>query len=162
MNPRIRTIAAVLGAVVLAGAAGIGVAAGGDSAGGSGTASSMTRPGPGGGFDLSALAEDLGVSESKLQDAFEAVRTSAGSQDGGPPDRAQLAQALADELGLPVDEVEAALEATMPFGGRGGPPADSSGSGVPAPPDGSSGSGVPAPPDGSSRSGSSSTDSAWS
>jgi hypothetical protein len=142
MNPRTRTIAAVLGAVVLAGAAGIGVAADGDSAGGSGTASSMTRPEPGGRFDPSALAEDLGVSESRLRDALEAVRTSVGGQDGGPPDRAQLAQALADELGLPVDEVAEALEATMPFGGRGGPPpADSSGSGVPAPPDDSSGSG---------------------
>jgi hypothetical protein len=31
-----------------------------------------------------------------------------------------MAQALADELGLPVDEVEAALEATMPQGGPGG------------------------------------------
>lgn len=58
MNPRSRTLAILLGAVVVAGAAGIGVAASGESAGGT-TTPSMSRPtgGPGG-FDLSALADD--------------------------------------------------------------------------------------------------------
>ncbi len=86
MNPRSRTLAVVLGAVVLAGAAGIGVAATGGSSANGATPSTMGRPGgPGGqgGFDLSALAEELGVSESRLQDALEAARPSAGGPGAG-------------------------------------------------------------------------------
>ena len=86
MNPRSRTLAAVVGAVILAGAAGIGVAASGSSSAG-GATSSMSRPGQGQGgprgFDLSALADELGVSESRLQEALEATMPSAGA--GGMP-----------------------------------------------------------------------------
>ena len=75
MNPRSRTLAILLGAGVLAGAAGIGVAASGDSAGGT-TTPSMSRPAGGpGGFDLSALAEE----------ALEAAMPSGGPGGGPPP-----------------------------------------------------------------------------
>jgi hypothetical protein len=184
MNPRSRTLAVVAGAAVLAGAAGIGVAAGGN-----GATSSISRPvqgGPGGPgrFDVTALAEELGVSESRLQAALEAAGPGAGgpgtapddggtvpddggttpddggatpddggttpddggtTPDGGgatpddgaaapgePPARSDLAATLADELGLSVDKVEAALEATMPSGRPGGgPPPGSDGDGTP-------------------------------
>ena len=116
MNPR--TLAVIVGAVVLAGAAGIGVTAGGDSSSAA-TPSTMGRPGQGG-FDLSALADELGVSEARLQDALQAARPSGGAGPGAA--RTDLAETLADELGLPVDDVEAALEATMPSGGPGGGP----------------------------------------
>jgi hypothetical protein len=116
MNPRSRTLAVVVGAVILAGAAGIGVAATGGSSSASATPS-MSRPG-GPGFDLSALAKELGVSESRLQDALEAARPSAGGQPGA--DRSGMAETLAEELGLSVDKVQAALDATMPSGGPGG------------------------------------------
>lgn len=78
MNPRSRTLAILLGAVVLAGAAGIGVAASGDSAGAGTTPSSIGRPGGGGpgGFDLSALADELGLSVDKVEAA----------PDGSSPD----------------------------------------------------------------------------
>ena len=126
MNPRSRTLAIVLGAAALAGAAGIGVAATGDSAA-SNASPSMSRPGGpggGGGFDLAALADELGVSESRLQEALEAARPSGGGPGAG---RSDLAETLAEELGLSVDEVEAALEATMPSGGPGGGPPGSDG-----------------------------------
>ena len=121
MNTRSRTLAVVVGAVILASAAGIGVATSGSSSA-SGATPSMSGPGqrPGGprGFDLPALAEQLGVSESRLQDALEAARPS----NGGPgADGSDLAETLADELGLSVDEVQEALEATMPSRGAGGP-----------------------------------------
>jgi hypothetical protein len=118
MNPRSRTLAVVLGAVALAGAAGIGVAAGGDSSA-TGTTPSMSRPGPGG-FDLTALADELGVSESRLQEALEAARPSGDGAGDPRSARSGMAETLAEQLGLPVDEVEAALEATMPSGGPGG------------------------------------------
>jgi hypothetical protein len=123
MNPRSRTLAVVVGAVVLAAAAGVGVAATGDSSAG-GSTPSMNRPGPGGpgGFDLTGLADELGVSESRLQAALDAARPSRDA--GGDPGsaRSEMAEALAEELGLSVDKVEAALEATMPSSGPGAPP----------------------------------------
>lgn len=143
MNPRSRTLAVVLGAVILAGAAGIGVAASGDSSTAGATPTMNRQGGPGGRFDVSALAAELGVSESRLQAALEAARPAGG---GGPPsaDGATMAETLAEELGLSVDKVQEALDATMPSGGPGGigggpgdggpPPGDSS---SPAP-DGSS------------------------
>lgn len=75
----------------------------------------MTRQdgGPGGGRFAAELAEQLGMSESKLQAAMEAVRASAGRP--GDPDA--IAAALAKELGLPTDEVTAALESLRPQGG---------------------------------------------
>ena len=123
MNPRSRKVAVFLGAAALAGAAGIGVAAGGDSAA-TGNQPEMSRPGPGGagggpgGFDLAALAEKLGVTESRLREAMASARPAAGR-----PDASTMAEALAAELGLSTDEVEAALEKTMPpGGGQGGYP----------------------------------------
>jgi hypothetical protein len=114
-----RKIAVIVSAAALAGGAGIAVAAGGDSATtGGGDTPTMSRPG--GGFDHSALAEKLGVTETELQQAMESARST-----GGPPDPSRMAQALADELGLSLDEVQAALEETMPQrGGPGGPPPD--------------------------------------
>ena len=113
MNPRYRKIAVFVGAAALAGGAAVGVAAGGDSATTTGSSPAMTRPGgPGGGFDLSALAEKLGVSKSRLQEALQAARPSAGRR----PDPSSMAATLADELGLSTDEVQAALEETMPSG----------------------------------------------
>jgi hypothetical protein len=113
MNPRYRKIAVFVGAAALTGGAGIGVAAGGDSAA-TGSSPAMTRPGgPGGGFDLSALAEELGVAETRLQEAMQAARPSAGQR----PDASSMAETPADELGLSADEVQAALEETMASGG---------------------------------------------
>jgi len=129
MNPRYRKIAVVVGAAVLAGGAGIGVAAGGDSATTSGITPSMSQPGApgGGGFDLASLAEELGVSESRLQEAMQATRPT----DGQRPDASTMAESLADELGLSADDVQAALEKTMPQGGGpGGPPPADDGSGA--------------------------------
>ena len=100
MNPKFRRIAVFVGAAALAGGAGIGVAAQGDT-GQSGSTPGMTRPaqgGPGGGGPggagagaaqgLSALAEALGVSETRLRAAIEKTRPSGdpGSAAGGPPD----------------------------------------------------------------------------
>jgi hypothetical protein len=148
MNRRSRTLAIVLGAVVLAGAAGIGVAASGDSSTAGATPTMNRQGGPGGGFDLSALATELGVSESRLQAALEAARPAGG---GGPPsaDGATMAETLADELGLSVDKVEEALEATMPSGdggrgGSGGPGGGGPGGGDP-PPDAGAPGGSSAP-----------------
>jgi hypothetical protein len=114
-----RKIAVFASAAVLAGGAGIAVAANGDSAATTGSEPSMSRPGgPGGRFDLSALAEKLGVSESRLDEAMAAARPT----DGQRPDASTMAEALAEELGLSADKVQAALEATMPSGGPGGTP----------------------------------------
>ena len=64
--------------------------------------------------DLSALAKELGVSESTLQKAMEATRPSAGSQPSSDP-----SAALAKELGLDADKVREAMQDLMP---QGGPP----------------------------------------
>ena len=121
-----RKLAVFLSAAVLAGGAGIAVAAGGDSAA-PGSSPSMSRPGGPGGFDASALAEELGVSESRLQEAMAAARPSAGTRPGGT----DMAETLADELGIPADTVRDALEATMPSGDPGGGPPPGDGSGAP-------------------------------
>ncbi len=175
MNPKFRRIAVFTGAVALAGGAGIAAASyDGSDAAGSGPA--LTRPAQGGGRggpDLSALAGELGVSESRLRAALEAARprtggpgsgSGSGSGGSGPPDGTDMAEALASELGLSVDKVQAALEAAMPFGdggpqggaappAGGAPPGDGS-SGGPGP-GGDGSSGGAAPGDGSSGDGSS-------
>jgi hypothetical protein len=63
-------------------------------------------PGPG----LSDLATKLGVSETALRTALEAVR------DSKTPDqrRAELTQALATALGKPADQVTSALNSVLP------------------------------------------------
>jgi hypothetical protein len=127
MNPRFRRVAVFVGTAALAAGAGIGVAAKGDST--SSAAPGVTRQqGPGGaggapgGLDVSALAEQLGVSETRLQQAMRNARPTNPGTGGGPD---AMFQALADELGLSTDEVRAAFEATMPQGGPPGtPPSD--------------------------------------
>jgi hypothetical protein len=160
MNPKFRRIAVFVGAAALAGGAGIGVAAQGNADQPSSTPG-LTRPaqgqgGPGGqqggpgAQRLTALAEALGVSESRLHSAIEKIRPSRepGSAPGGRPDSSDMAAALANELGLSVDKVRSALEAAGPAGrGPGGaPPAGG------AAPGGTGG----VAPDGSSSGGSSS------
>lgn len=71
----------------------------------------------GGGFDAAALAAELGVEESAVQEALQAARESAPPRDdtGGRPDRAALQSALAaplaEALGLDEATVQAALDA---------------------------------------------------
>jgi hypothetical protein len=85
----------------------------------------MTRqPGPGGGLDISALADELGVSEARLQLALENSRPS--TPGAGGPD--EMIQALADELGLSADKVREAFAATL---GSAGPPQAPGGGGAP-------------------------------
>jgi Clp amino terminal domain, pathogenicity island component len=119
MNPRSRTIAVIVGTTVLAAGAGIGVAAQGDSSPATDRSEpGMMRGGGGPGSDLSSLADELGVTETRLREAMEASRQ-AGR---GPQD---MAAALADELGISEAKVRDALEAAMPQGGP--PPADGQG-----------------------------------
>ncbi len=123
-KPSIRTtIAASVAAAGIA-VGGVGLAAADDGPDSSSPSSSgdERRPGSGGGpgmRDGSALAEALGVSESELQDAFTAVHEdlapSEGDRSAPPTDadreerQAELAAALAEELGLDAAEVTAAL-----------------------------------------------------
>ncbi len=87
------------------------------SASGSGSASNVSdrhggrpgfRGGPGPGFG--DLATKLGVSETALRTALEAVR------DSKTPDqrRAELTQALATAIGKPADQVTSALNSVLP------------------------------------------------
>ncbi len=138
MSPAHRKIAVFVGAAALAAGAGIGVAAGGDSAA-SGAQPSSSQPGfrggPGGGgpdgggpdgggfgarggVDLSAAAEELGVSEDRLSQALDAARQDAAAA-GTRPDPSAITKALAADLGVSVDKVEAALDALMPGRGHG-------------------------------------------
>jgi biotin operon repressor len=144
MNPRFRKVAVFVGAAAVATGVGVGVASQGDETSSSQAAVSQRAGGfgapqgaPRGGMDLSALAEELGVSEDKLEAAMESVRSSfdsgsAPQQSGEDP----MAAALAKELGLSTDKVSAALESLRPQSAPGGtPPAGGT------PPDGA------APPD---------------
>jgi hypothetical protein len=120
MNPRFRKVAVFVGTAALATGVGVGVASQGGETESSQASPGMSRPGgPGGGMDVSALAEELGVTTDKLQAALEAARPSGGAAPGS------MAATLADELGISEAKVEAALEAVRPQGGMGGaPPAD--------------------------------------
>src|SRR5215218_2870088 len=110
MTPRTKkTVAALGGALVLAsGAYALGSQAGDGAALAGGTTTSARQPaaGPRGpGHDLSDAAARLGVTEAKLRAALEDLR----------PDRrddrhADLAAALAKELGLSTAKVQTALE----------------------------------------------------
>jgi hypothetical protein len=119
MNPRFRRVAVFVGTAAIAAGAGIGVASKGDATP-STTPNTIRQQGPGGapgGADLSSLADALGVSEARLQEAMRKARpTDPGA--GGSPD--EMLQTLADELGLSVDKVRAAFESAMPQ--RGAPP----------------------------------------
>jgi hypothetical protein len=74
-------------------------------------------------MDVSALADELGVTEARLEEAMRSSRpTTPGA--GGDPD--EMIQALADELGLSADKVRQAFEdafgGSAPQGGGGAPP----------------------------------------
>ena len=116
MNPRSRTLAVVLGAVALAGAAGIGVAAGGDS---SATNHHALDEPARRGFDLSLVG---GRARREREPAPGRARGGSAERRRACRGSLGLAETLAEELDLSVDEVQAALEATMPAGGPGGGP----------------------------------------
>ena len=120
MTARFRRVAVFVGAAALATGAGVGVAAQGDSTPSDRT--SQTQPmGPGGapaggGLDVSALADELGVTETELQQAMQKARPTDPSTAGGPD---AMFEALASDLGVSVEKVRAAFEKLVP---QGGPP----------------------------------------
>jgi hypothetical protein len=109
-------IAIALCAAVLAGAGGLAISKAGESK--VGTATAATQPpggpgagGPGGGAPgFSGLADDLGVSKAKLQQAMQTARP---DRTGSPQD---MAANLAEALDLPTATVQKALEANRPSG----------------------------------------------
>jgi hypothetical protein len=126
MDPRFRKVAVFVGAAALATGVGVGVASQGDETASSQAASPQVAGAPGarGGpreMDLSALAEQLGVTTDKLQAAMQAARSSTGGAPQ-PGDREAMAAALAKELGLSTDKVSAAVESLRPQGAPGGTP----------------------------------------
>jgi hypothetical protein len=126
-RPSIRASAAALGCVALLAAAGCGSASSTAA-----TAPTQQQPaqqqgargGPFSQANLSALAKELGVSTTRLQNALTASRPSGGAGGGGggrPPTgnpRARIAAGLAKQLNLSQSKVEQALAKVMP----GGPP----------------------------------------
>jgi hypothetical protein len=112
-----KRIAIGLTAAVLAAAGGFAISQA-SSSGTSGSSALTAQAGGPGRPDLSALAKDLGVSESKLQAAMQANRPAAG---GAPTD---MAAGLAKALGLSESKVQSALDANRPSGAPsgGGPP----------------------------------------
>ena len=91
-----------------------GVAASAGS-GSSAAQGARAQPGPGG-FDLSALATKLGVSESKLRAAMEKTRPSGTPGAAPGASGTDPATALAEELGLSAAKVRAAMQALAPAG----------------------------------------------
>lgn len=132
MQAGFRKVAVFVGAAAIAG----GVAAGVASQGGADASTSSRaiaqdgagRPGPRGGMDLSALADALGVSTAKLQDALEAARPTGdpGARPPGADGEDPMAAALAEQLGLSTAKVQEALESFLPPAGPGGAPPDGS------------------------------------
>src|SRR5262245_10881443 len=113
MTARFRRVAVFVGTAALATGAGIGVAASQGDSTATSDRPSQTQPmgqgggGPaGGGMDVSALADELGVSETELQQAMQQARPTDPSAAGGPD---AMFQALADALGVSVDKVRAAF-----------------------------------------------------
>jgi hypothetical protein len=131
MNPRFRRIAVFAGTAAIAAGAGIGVASKGDATPTSAPNTPQQQQGPGG-ANLSSLADALGVSEARLEEAMRKARPTDPTAAGGPD---EMFQTLADELGVSVDKVRAAFESTMPR--RGTPP---SGGVAPAAPPSTDGS----------------------
>jgi hypothetical protein len=131
MNTRYRRVAVFVGTAAIAAAAGIGVASKGDATPSSSPNTIQQQQGPGGapgGMDLSSLADALGVSEARLEEAMRKARPTDRSAGGGPD---EMFQTLADELGVSVAKVREAFASTMPQRGDGGAPP--SGGAAPAP-----------------------------
>jgi biotin operon repressor len=105
-----RSIAVLGAAGLLSVAAGCGGAATTASTGAGGTTdTAATQPGP---PDMSTLAQKLGVSTAKLQQAMQAIRPSGTT----PPSPDTMAAALAKQLGISTSKVQAALESVRPSG----------------------------------------------
>lgn len=111
MRPRMRRSIAVLGAAgLLAVAAGCGGAATTSATTAGGTANTAaTQPGP---PDMTTLAQKLGVSTTKLQQAMQAIRPTGTT----PPSPDTMAAALAKQLGISTSKAQAALESVRPSG----------------------------------------------
>jgi biotin operon repressor len=102
----------VIGVAGLLGvAAGCGGAAATTSTTGAGgnTNAPATQSGP---PDMSTLAQKLGVSTTRLQQAMQAIRPTGTT----PPSPATMAAALAEQLGISTSTVKAALESVRPSG----------------------------------------------
>jgi hypothetical protein len=105
-----RSIAVLGAAGLLAVVAGCGGAAATSSTSAGGTSNTTAaQPGP---PDMSTLAEKLGVSTAKLQQAMQAIRPTDGTQ----PSPATMAAALAEQFGISTSRVQAALESVRPSG----------------------------------------------
>ena len=138
MTPRFRRVAVFVGTAALAAGTGIGVAASsgdGTTTDRSSSAPGMSQPqdhgGPTAGGGLSDVAEQLGVSETRLAQAMRNARPTDPSA-GGDPDA--MIEAVAEELGLEVDQVREAFESSLGTGPPQGQAPGSSGGGTPAPP----------------------------
>jgi len=116
MQDRFRKVAVFAGTAALATGVGVGVASQGGGDANSRTALTERADGPGGPgqMHLSALAEELGVSTSRLRAAMEAARPTA---DPGAAGADAMAATLAEELGLSEQKVATALESFRPDGG---------------------------------------------
>jgi hypothetical protein len=86
-------------------------------------------------MDVSALAEELGVSTTKLEAAMQTARPDGDRGAGGPRGDGDMAAALAEALGLAEARVSAALDAVRPQRPDGTPPGGTGG-GTTATPDG--------------------------
>lgn len=77
-----------------------------------GSDDNKARGGKGRHMDLSELAAKLGVEDSKLQEAMEAIRSEhRANEEASPADRrAAMARALAEKLGVEESKVTSALE----------------------------------------------------
>ena len=131
-RPRIRTSVAALGSAAILALAGCGGASTTSTTNGAAQgAPPQGRPGgPLGQANLGALAADLGVSTTRLQQALAAARPAGrpprGAAPGGRPQgsgpppggagrpRGQLAANLAKQLKLPTAKVQQALAKVLP------------------------------------------------
>jgi hypothetical protein len=77
------------------------------------------RPGRGHGFDAAALAEELGVAQAKVEEAFDRLREQHEAEHERRFDA--FVKALAAKLNLAEDKVRQALEDARPAFGGGGP-----------------------------------------
>ncbi|MDA0164497.1 hypothetical protein OM076_29775 [Solirubrobacter ginsenosidimutans] len=133
MNQRgFRRVAVFASAAALAGGAVAGCGSDAATTNGSSTTQQQGQgqgqPPQGGGMDVSALADALGVTTTKLQAAMQKVMPQPGEQRQSGS-RGDMAATLAKELGLPESKVSAALQKLRP---QGGPPAGGNGQAAPS------------------------------